>query len=385
VIRGFISPNTCLGDTNQFKIFGVLGDYESIWDFGDGNSSILKNPSHFYESPGIYNVEVLITVEDSSFTFNKEITVYGLPDVDLGPDTAICSGDLIELKTIKPFVSYSWQDGSEYSSFLTGSAGKYWVQATDINGCSNLDTVEVSVHPVPVVDLGNDTLLCEGEKIVLDAGSGFKEVLWWNGSTEQVIETDETGNLSVEVTDVNGCKTSDEIQIDQLLLPVVTLGNDTSICEGVAIEFVVEDLDYEYLWWDGTSDLVNYASDSGEYWVSATNKCGTVTSYRTISIRDCNPDIYLPNAFTPNSDGINDSFFPIMSGYDIYESEMLIYNRFGQLIFQTADIRSGWNGTTSKGKPCDVGTYIWKISYKHYADGISLSIKSLTGSVTLLR
>jgi gliding motility-associated-like protein len=109
-----------------------------------------------------------------------------------------------------------------------------------------------------------------------------------------------------------------------------------------------------------------------------------VTSYKAISVRDCNPDIHFPNAFTPNNDGINDSFFPIMSGYDIYESEMLIYNRFGQLIFQTVDIRSGWDGT-SKGKPCDTGTYIWKVSYKHYADGISLTIKSLTGIVTILR
>ena len=384
VIRGFITPNTCHGDTNNFRLFGIFGDYASRWVFGDGDTVYQKNPSHLYENPGTYYVEVEVTIEDSVFTFEKEIEVFALPDVDLGPDTAICAGSVVELKTSEPYISYIWQDNSNSSSYITGSAGQYSVEATDIHSCVNSDTIEVVVNPLPEVYIGEDASLCEGETITLEAVGEFDEITWWNGLNDRVIETGETGTLYVDVTDLNGCLGDDSIFIEQLFLPVVDLGNDTSLCDGITFQLYAGNGDYVYEWWDGSTENYNYVSDSGEYWISATNKCGTVNSTIYIFTRDCDPDIYFPNAFTPNGDGINDIFLPIPLSVDIYESKLLIFSRFGQVIYDVDDMNIGWDGT-SKGNMCDVGSYVWMISYRHYQDGINLSTTTRIGNITLLR
>jgi len=384
VVRGFISPNTCHGDTNNFRLFGVIGDYSSVWDFGDGGTADQHNPSHFYEEPGSYLVEVVVTIEDSVFTLEKEITVFALPDVDLGPDTAICDGATVELKTTEPYESYIWQDENELPSYITGSAGQYSVKATDVHSCSNFDTINVVVHPLPEVYIGQDTVLCEGETITLNIEENFEQISWWNGIEGHIVETDETGTLWVDVEDFNGCLGNDSIYIDQLYYPNVDLGKDTSLCDGIEYQLNAGNGDYEYEWWDGSDENWNTVVDSGEYWVSATNKCGTVNSSIYISTRDCNPDIYFPNAFTPNGDGINDKFLPVPVSNDVYESKLMIFSRFGQVIYQTDDMNIGWDGT-SKGNLCDVGSYIWMISYKHYQDGINLSTTTRTGNITLLK
>jgi len=384
VVRGFITPNTCHGDTNDFRLFGVIGDYESIWVFGDGDTAYQKNPSHFYEDPGIYYVEVEVTTEDSVYTFQKEITVYALPEVNLGPDTAICSGSTIELKTTEPYISYIWQDESEEETFITDSEGEYFVEATDIHGCSNSDTINVVLYLLPEIDIGPDTDLCENESITLEVDAGFDQIIWWNGTGDPVVETENTGMLWVDVKDDNACWGNDSIFIEQLYLPQIDLGEDTSLCDGIEVDLYVGEGDYEYEWWDGSSENWHAVSDSGEYWVTASNKCGTVNSTIYISTRDCNPDIYFPNAFTPNGDGINDKFLPVPESTEVYESKLMIYSRFGMLIYQVDDMNIGWDGT-SKGSLCQVGSYVWIISYKHYKDGVNLSTTTHTGNITLLR
>jgi gliding motility-associated-like protein len=296
----------------------------------------------------------------------------------------VCHGEVAELKTTEAYATYLWQDGSTDPYYLTSDAGNYSVLATDINGCINSDTVNVALFPVPEVDIGNDTTLCEGELITLDAGSYFTSYTWWNNSGNQEVETTETGELWVYVTDTNSCTGGDSINIDRIQLPFVDLGADTTICEDVEIELTAGEGDFEYYWWDGSTGQSVYVSDSGEYWVSVSNKCGEMTAYRMITVMDCNPDIYFPNAFTPNGDGKNDRFLPVPLVQGIFDSRMIIFNRFGQTVFQQENINQGWDGTC-KGTPCPPGTYIWQVYYKHYADGINLSENSLLGYITLLR
>jgi len=384
VVRGFVSPYTCFGDTNQFTLYGVVGDYVPRWVFGDGDTSYLTNPAHYYENPGIYLVEVLVTLEDTSYIFEKKITVHALPDVNLGPDTAICEGTQIELETNGSFESYEWQDGSTMPTFITGTPGFYSLKVIDINGCINSDNINISLNNISVLDIGPDTAICSGEKVILDVGEDYTDILWSDGTKEQTKETGEEGKVSVIVTDTNGCIAGDSLMIELLYAPQVNLGNDTTICEGITIELNAGISDGDYLWWDGSTGQTNFVSDSGFYWINVSNQCGIVESSVQISTKDCNPDIYFPNAFTPNSDGINDLFAPVSRSSEFYDSRMMIFNRFGQLVYEADNMILGWDGN-KKGQACPPGTYIWKISYKIYEDGINLTEKLETGYITLLR
>jgi len=150
---------------------------------------------------------------DSVVTLNLTINLN--PTVFLGNDTTICDGETLSLDA-GAFESYEWNTGENTQTIDITTQGVVIVTVTDINGCQADDIVMINVSPLPFIDLGNDTTICEGETLVLNAGIA-QSYLWNDNSTSQTLNVDLAGEYFVEVTNINACTNSDTINVNVII------------------------------------------------------------------------------------------------------------------------------------------------------------------------
>jgi len=236
----------------------------------------------------------------------------------------------------------------------------------------------LAIKPLPLVNLGNDLSLCEGVTANLDATYLNSTYLWQDGSTNPVYTVTKQGNYFVQVN-LNGCKRSDTVVANYTLKPKFTLGIDQFICPGISIILnPVVDTTWQLSWQDGTALSTFTVTQPGTYRLNASNTCGTTTDDVIISKGVCK--VHVPNAFTPNNDGTND-LFRILGTETITEFNLKIFNRFGQVVFETADRTKGWDGRL-KGQEQPVGAFAYMLQYKD----INLQgMQSEKGTFVLLR
>ncbi len=260
-------------------------------------------------------------------------------------------------------------------------SGVYVGYVQDANGCIGTDTVHLTALPTPVVFIGNDTSLCNGQAITLAApqapGYAF---LWQDNSTAYNNVVTRPGTYYVRATNQFNCSASDTISIIYKSLPVISLGSDTSICSTQHLLLNASYPQSAYLWQDGSTSANFDVLQAGRYAVRVTNSCGVTSASIMVSLKKCACKFYIPTAFTPDKDGKNDIFKP---GYQCLFSnyEMKLYNRFGQLMFSSLDPATGWDGSF-KNKQQPIGVYVYEVLYKDNITGKSEHIK---GTVTLLR
>ena len=248
----------------------------------------------------------------------------------------------------------------------------------DANGCDSIIIIKVFSHPLPSVSLGNDTSLCTGDSIFLFGSGNYNSVLWNTGATIDTILVSAGGKYWIEVSDTL-CSNSDSILVLDLSQSYISI-SDTTICEGDSWQITLP-AQNQYLWSDGSTFRSIELFDSGSYNVQITDVCKIYTDSFVLTTEDCNCKIFVPNVFTPNGDGLNENFFPVIScdldGYHLY-----IFNRWGNLLFETEDQYAVWDGQY-KGKPVPDGVYFYLIEYVHLRT--SPKKKEKRGSVTVLR
>lgn len=137
--------------------------------------------------------------------------------VDMGADTSLCSGDIVKLNGGN-FDHYQWSNGLSSSSINVSASGTYNVTVSDDFGCRGTDNIIVNVDPIPQVQLGNDTTICIGSNVVLDAGL-HNSYTWSNGESNQQVSVNQTGNYTVTVSDNNNCTATDDIMVNVQALP----------------------------------------------------------------------------------------------------------------------------------------------------------------------
>jgi gliding motility-associated-like protein len=182
---------------------------------------------------------------------------------------------------------------------------------------------------------------------------------------------------------VNGCVSPAAIEnVIVFPFPSPNLGADTSMCYDAPFNISPGSYD-TYLWQDNSSNSFYFITEPGTYWVTVTDNNGCFAN-DTIDIPESCPIILnVPNAFSPNGDGINDYFNAIPLGSNITSYQMLIFDRWGEQVFSTNDFSIDWDGRYL-GKDAEVATYIWTI----YVEGIQANRtvrKTLSGTVTVLK
>ncbi len=194
--------------------------------------------SHSITQPGTYSLAV--TQQGCTATDTVVINYKKNPAVNLGNDTALCSGTTYLLNATYNGATYVWQDGSISPGFLVSTPGSYIV-ALDLNGCLAKDTIQVSYLSPPQFSLGRDTVICMGQQITLTPGvqspAGF---LWQDGSTRPTLIVTDTGYYSLQVTNTCG-SFSDEIFIGQgacsLILPTAFTPNGDGLNDVFRVKY----------------------------------------------------------------------------------------------------------------------------------------------------
>ena len=197
-------------------------------------------------------------------------------------EVSICDGQNTDiwvntLYGIEPYY-YEWSEGITDTVSPVNVAPTvtttYYTTITDACGGSIDDTVTVNVFPVPEVDLGNDTTICEGEELVLDPGEGYESYIWNNFSTEQTLTVTESGTYWVQVMGEGGCSSTAQIVVDFAPAIDFDLGNDTILCTGETLLLeAIEDM-ASYLWNDGSTASTLEVTETGTYWVTVENDGG---------------------------------------------------------------------------------------------------------------
>jgi gliding motility-associated-like protein len=174
-------------------------------------------------------------------------------------------------------------------------------------------------------------------------------------------------------------KSTSEVII--LPLPELYLGDDQIVYPGAHFTLDAGDEHITYKWHDGSTGQTYLVTEEGTYSVIVTNEFGCDTKD---AINVYYLEFAVPNAFTPNGDGINDKFKPVMPQVGIREFSMVIFNRKGTKVFETNKKEDGWDGTFN-GKDTPVGSYVWLINFDAQVELIGTKSVEKKGIVTLLR
>lgn len=308
------------------------------------------------------------------------ITVKTSPPILLGTDTSICKGQTVVLNAGNNFGSYQWSNGDMNQEIITGTAGSYSVNAITVDGCHSYAAIHIATYPVPLVSLDHSTGLCYGTTRTLDAGD-YNSFIWQDGSINKTFKAATPGTYYVTVTDNNGCSGSDTVHIIQLLpLPVNFLPADTAICNYGEVILRTNTPYTAYLWSTGDLSPSIKVTHAGVYILEATDQyhCKGIDSINVLP-KDCMEGVYIPTAFSPNHDGKNDVFRPLIFG-NVVQFEWTIYNRYGQPVFSSKNPSEGWDGNV-KGIKQNSGAFTWHCRYKLAGNKTQL----MSGSVLLVR
>jgi len=287
-------------------------------------------------------------------------------------DVTICPGGQFKLN-VSGGVSYKWTPSTGLSNpnipdpiAAPLETTTYSVEVLDDCGNPFFDTITVAIDGDTVFfDLGVDTTVCEGQRPILDAtsfGNDTVTYIWSNEFTEPTIQVDSPGLYAVTVTVDQFCVSDDRVNIDFLPLPKVALGQDTTLCFDQSLLLDASFPGATYLWQDSSTSPDLLVFKDGLYSVQVSSFCGVVEDEISVGFEDCQ-QVYFPNAFSPNADGVNDYFLPFDGG-DVTEITVFkIFNRWGSLVYEASgflpnDTTFGWDGTF-RGKDADAGVYAW--------------------------
>jgi gliding motility-associated-like protein len=311
-----------------------------------------------------------------SFRDTIDVTNKNIAGFSLGKDTTICQRVVVNLSVSLPASSYLWSTGATTSYIQVSQAGIYWLDVTQ-QDCTVRDSITVSVTSLPVVNLGIDSILCNGAQLILDAGNPGSAYRWQDNSGNQTFIASRAGSYWVKVTK-DGCSASDTIKIAYTNIPGFSLGPDRIICEDLTILLETGYNNANYLWQDSSSQSSYLVKQPGTYYVQVWNQCGVSADTVTISKGQCL--IKIPNVFTPNNDKVND-VFKISRVEAVTDFRLDVYNRWGQLIFSSMDKWRGWDGKV-RGADAPAGGYVYILRYRYINETLMNTAK---GNLLLIR
>lgn len=303
------------------------------------------------------------------------------PKIFLGKDTSICKSKPIELNAGNKHTSFQWSTGATTQTIRTDIPGTYTVEARNGNNCVAKDTIVIQQHPVTQMNWQKDSVICAGASIVLNTPANATAIQWQDGSTSSSYTIQQPGKYWVALTDQHNCPASDTIVINKTILPPPDfLIDDTTFCSFDAVTLQPMVSFAAHLWSTGSTTSSIEINKAGTYWLQVQDKYNCKWKETIVaSHKECKRFIKFPNSFTPNNDGKNDVFKPVVEG-NLAFYRMTIFNRWGQKVFETNNWQTGWNGSL-QGALQNSGTYVWMITYQ--LPGAPL--KTEKGVLTLLR
>jgi gliding motility-associated-like protein len=415
----------CEDTTSTFNNLSTVDDIDGdiingwSWDFGDGTSSALENPTNTYGQEEEYDVSLIVTTNfGCKDTVTGLATVWPMPVVDFSP-TDVCLDNATEFNdqstvsnaiTNNNLAAWDWDFGdggsatSQNPTYSYSSDGSFnaTLTVTSNNGCVSDETLVVTVHPLPDasftgINLAGCTPICPEitSTSLVGSPSTIVDFEWTlsNGTTQSGSSPsfsecfdNETSNtqfygLTLLVTTDQGCQDthSESNYIEVYHYPVASF-----YYEPEELDIIHSEVDFtntsnyaDFYNWTfegiGSSSNINPTIDYPDVpetyeveLVALTDEGCTDTAKTVIDIVD-RIIFYVPNTFTPDNDNFNETFQPVFySGFEPQDFNLLIFNRWGEIVFESNDASIGWNGTYGLESQDIVkdGTYVWKIEFK---------------------
>jgi len=336
-----------------------------------------------------------ITVSQSGMYFVAGTTVNGCKSIDTAyinrfspvvvsiRDTIVCPGNPVTFNNQNPTATATrWSNGETGSSITVKTPGTYVVRVTR-GLCSTWDTFNLNNFP-STLSLGPDMRFCERIDTLLTAPrSDFQSVVWNNEVTGNTFRLQKSGKLTISVINRFGCPESDSINVNLFLNPRVNLGNDTLVCLSVHPVLDAGSGMEWYRWHNETTERTYKAIDPGTYWVKVKDANGCFGS-DTVTINkrgDLYPStLFMPNAFTPDGNGIND-FYPMNKFPKVGTLyNVKLYNRWGSKLIELESPDVNWDGNIN-GVPAPEGAYVYLATWI----GCDNERRTISGSFHILR
>jgi gliding motility-associated-like protein len=359
----------CNNDTLVLNATSTGATY--LWSDGSTDSTLKVFATNTY----------WVQVTQGGCSTNDTINVIQIttPIINFRADTILCDNQTFSLDVTNAGATYQWQDASINPIFNVTSTGQYYVKV-NISGCSASDTINVAYNNILAVNLGNDTTLCDNATLNLDATNTLATYLWQDGLTNPVYTVSNDGMFWAQVTQGN-CTESDSINVVYNYSPTVNLGNDTLICDREELYLDATTPGASYLWYDGATIPNQIFYEAGFYYVRVTSFCGTSSDTINLAVENCDCAIFLPNSFTPNGDGLNDTW-SMPNVCEFYQFELRIFNRRGRPIYHTEDPNFVWTGKYNGGVN-EAAVYPYNVKYRVVGEDVEIHYKS--GHVTMVR
>jgi gliding motility-associated-like protein len=390
--------NICDGESVTLTAVNPDGAVIS-WDNG-----VVDGTPFTPSAVGAITYTVTAELNGCSVTDEVVVNLNPLPVVDAGADASVCRGENIILNG-SGAQSYVWDNGAvDGVGFVPDNTTTYTVIGTDANGCVGQDDVLITVNELPNVDFtagpltGCSPLLVDFENL---SGASNASCTWDLGDGNTVVGCDNFSHVyqsvgsytvTLNVESIDGCTYSLTFNdyITVTAPPVAMFSADPQVTDitNTLINFTNESiggLDFTWDFGDGSDNEFGFnasheftSETDGTYIVTlvASNGPGCSDTVQLVVKIDDILIFYVPNTFTPDDDPYNPIFIPIFgSGLDANDYRLLIFNRWGEVVFETRDVFEGWDGRY-KGQPVKDGTYVWTLEFletmsdkRHYFNG----------------
>ena len=342
--------------------------WENLWSDGStGHQLVIQQDGNYWLA-----ISNQCGTDTASINFNFATPL----EIDLGPDLSRCDGQTDTLVLLHfPYSSFVWSHPpTSDTSILTETSDIYWVQVT--NPCGTYgDTLQAFYDEPSSVQLPDTNQFCTGDTLMLQPTTNTATFFWQDGTQSPTYPATEAGLYSIIA--INHCNSDTaQLQVSQRPLPVVDLGGNRQICPGEAFMLQSNLKGVSFQWQDGSTNADFRVTSEGSYTLQVTDTIGCQDS-AVVLVSPC-PALYIPNAFSPDDDGLNDLF--LAKGETVKGFSMMVYNRWGQQVFATNNVEQGWSGHY-QGELQQQGVYAWKISYINKAQREIV----LSGNVTLIR
>jgi gliding motility-associated-like protein len=386
VINAGIDQTICPGETVTLTGFGATA---YSWNNGVSNGVAF--------SPVVTNTYTLTGTGANGCTATDQVIVSIDPiqNVSAGADFTVCAGSPATL-TGSGASTYSWNNGVlNGAAFFPNATTTYTLTGTSAAGCTNSDQVTISIEALPVVSFSpNVTSGCSPLSVNFTNSSSGSNTCTWTMSDGTILTGCSTVNntfeaagcydITLTVKSLNNCISS--LTSNDLICvesdPIAEFAPSANIVTEFngLIEFTnltIGASDYIWMFGDNSSSTIvespshDFGGQNQDTWLVtlvATSPLGCIdTAYSTIIYQE-ELIFYVPNTFTPDDDDYNQSFKPIFTaGYDPYDYALYIYNRWGEIIFESHDSEKGWDGSYGNNNEVELiqdGAYTWKLEFK---------------------
>ncbi len=363
----------CEGNTIELT---VSSNFDAVtWQDGSTGYSYTTDTTGYYSVTAHYQTCIA--------TDGIQVALQLYPVSDLDESASICSGAEFTASVSAPNSTFLWSTGSTANSVVLTQAGTYFVVID--NGCVTVDSIELTVIPLPPDPMLSDTVICPGGSVTFSPSEFYSDVSyqWWNGSTEPYFTTPEEGTYWLQSWQ-NGCSRVDTVSLSYypILSENMTYDSVISKCEGksMLIGVALSSPLIDIVWENGdTTDYIPI-STAGTFSFTVSTPCETKQGTITVTEEQCYCNVYLPNAFTPDGN-IYNNVFQVKYDCPFDTFELLIFNRWGELIYSSTNPDDYWDGTYI-GQPAQDGVYVYKLKY---TSAETQTYKEMAGHVSVLR